>query len=56
MAHWANTNGFDWCSNLLLDEHSSKLAIEERISWPWVVLVLFFGAAGDIIAFISPNS
>lgn len=22
MDEWVNTNGFDWCSNLLLDEHS----------------------------------
>lgn len=25
----ANTNGFDWCNNLLLDEHSHKVDTEE---------------------------
>ena len=32
MDDWANTNGFDWCNNLLLDEHSRKLDTQEMKS------------------------
>jgi len=29
MDGWANTNGFDWCNNSLLDEHARKLDTQE---------------------------